>query len=435
MNRTVRCAAAIVAAAGLRLAAPAAGAPVAYTNATLHPIVAPAIPNGTLVVDGGAIVAVGAEIALPEGAAVIDLGGRHVWPGLVDAASDLGLTEIGAVRATNDYREIGDWNPDLRTEIAFHPDSRRIPPALAGGVTTVHVVPESDLFAGTSAVVRLDGWTWEEMTLAAPVGQHLYFPRVVRPTASWFGPPPEEEEFEKEKKEKLRKLDERIAAAKGYERARSAAEAGTGPAIDIDPRFEALRPLLAGRMPLFLWAEERNQIAQALDWAKKHGFARLVLVAGPDAALHAERLAAEKVPVVLLGVHRLPERSWEPYDAPFTAAARLHAAGVELAIAATDSSNERNLPFQVATAVAHGLPREAGHAAMTVAPARILGIDDRAGALAPGREASFFVADGDPLDIRTSIVRVFVRGREIDLAEDPQRRLWERYRARPTPAN
>jgi imidazolonepropionase-like amidohydrolase len=202
--------------------------------------------------------------------------------------------------------------------------------------------------------------------------------------------------------------------------------------VDFDPKYEALRPVLAGELPLFLWAEERNQIGQALDWAKKEGFGKLVLVSGPDAAQFAERLAAENVPVVLRDVLRLPDRSWDPYDAAYTAAAKLHAAGVRIAFAdGGDSSNARNLPFHAAMAVAFGLPREAAHRALTAGAAEILGLADRVGSLAPGLEATFFVASGDPLDIRTTIQRVFVRGVEIDLTADPQQQLWERYRGRP----
>lgn len=430
-NRIASCAIAVA----LASASTAVAATTAYTNATLHPAGGATIANGTLVVTDGAIAAIGAGVAVPAGATVVDLGGKHVWPGLVDAASDIGLVEIGAVRATDDTREIGDWNADLEVELAVHPDSRRFLPALAGGVTAAHVVPAGELFAGASAAIRLEGWTWEEMTIASPLGQHLYFPVQIRPTFSWFGAPPDEEKFEKEKKAKLRRLDELVAQARGYDRARAAATAGTGPTVDFDAKLEAFRGVVAGSTPLFLWADEQSQIVAALDWAKRNGLTKLVLVSGPDAAYVAERLAAEKVAVILQGIHRLPDRSWEPYDAPFTAAARLHAAGVKLAIASGgDSSNARTLPFQVATAVAYGLPREVGYAAMSATAAEIVGLGDRLGDLATGHEASFFVATGDPLDIRTQIERVFVRGAEVDLARDPQRQLWERYRDRPAPA-
>lgn len=423
----------VVALAALPLAAGAA--PVAYVNATLHPIDAPAIVGGTLLVDDGRIVAVGAAGAVAVGdAAIVDLGGAHVWPGMIDAATNLGLVEVSSVRGTVDTLEIGDFNPDLRVEVAVHPDSRRFPVAATGGVLVAHVVPDGELFLGASAAIRVDGWTWEEMTLAAPLGQHLRFPAQKFRRSPWSAPDAEEK-FEKRKKELTRRLDELIGAARGYDRARQAMAAGAGPAVDVDPRFEALRPLLAGEAPLFLWASESTQIEKALDWAKAQGLTRLVLVSGPDAALFADRLAAERVPVVLEDVLMLPARSWEAYDTPFTAAARLHAAGVAFAFAdGGDSSNARNLPFQAAQAVAFGLPAEAARRALTLGAAEILGIADRVGSLTAGKEATFFVATGDPLDVRTRIERVVVRGAEYDFARDPQRQLWQRYRDRPAPA-
>jgi imidazolonepropionase-like amidohydrolase len=421
-------------AAALALFAAAARAErVAYVHATLHPIDAPEIAGGTLVVENGVIAALGAAGAIPtDGARVVDLGGAHLWPGMIDAATNLGLVEVSSVRGTVDTTETGDFNPDLRAEVAFHPDSRRIPPALAGGVLTAHVVPGGELFLGRSAAMRLAGWTWEEMTLAAPLGQHVEYPAQVF-RRRWWSPPDAEEKFEKDKKEKPRRLAELVAAARGYDRARRAAEAGEGPAIDVDPRFEALRPLVAGEATLFLWASEKTQIEKALDWVAKEGFARVVLVSGPDAALVAERLAAARVPVILLDVLMLPERDEDPYDAPFTAAARLHAAGVAIAFAdGGDSSNARNLPFHAAMSVAHGLPVEAARRALTLGAAEILGIADRVGSLTVGKEATFFVSTGDPLDVRTTIERAVVRGAEVDFSRDPQRQLWERYRDRPT---
>jgi hypothetical protein len=273
---------------------------------------------------------------------------------MIDAATNLGLVEVSSVRGTVDTTETGDFNPDLRVEVAFHPDSRRLPPALAGGVLVAHVVPGGELFLGRSAAMRLAGWTWEEMTLAAPLGQHVAYPEQVF-RRRWWSPPDAEEKFDKAKKEKPRRLEEMVAAARGYDRARRAMESGAGGAIDVDHRFEALRPLVAGEATLFLWANEKTQIEKALDWVGKEGFARVVLVSGPDAALLAERLAAARIPVILHDVLMTPTRDEEPYDAPFTAAARLHAAGVEIAFAdGGDSSNARNLPFHAAMAVAFG---------------------------------------------------------------------------------
>lgn len=419
----------------LFLVAPAFGAErIAYVNAVLHPIDGPTIENGTLVVEGDRIAALGAGGAIAAGdARIVDLEGAHVWPGMIDAASTLGLTEISSVRGTNDVREMGDFNADLRAEVAFHPDSRRIPPTIAGGVLTAHVVPDGELFVGQSAAMRLDGWTWEEMTLAAPLGQNLVFPAAIY-RRTWWSPPDAEEKFEKEKAGKLRRFEELVANARGYHRARTAIEAGDGAMIDVDPRHEALRPLLAGEAMLFLQANEKQQIEKALDWAKREQLDRVVLIAGADAALFAERLAAERIPVILTEVLATPNRAWEAYDTAYTAASRLHAAGVAIAFAdGGDSSNARNLPFHAAMAVAFGLPRDAAHRALTLGAAEILGIAGRIGSLTVGKEATFFVASGDPLDIRTTVDRAVVRGREVDFSRDPQRQLWERYRDRPAP--
>jgi imidazolonepropionase-like amidohydrolase len=419
------------------LATPAlAGAErVAYVNATLHPVDGEAIVGGTLIVDEGAIAAVGAAGAVALGdATVVDLAGLHLWPGLIDAATNLGLVEVSSVRGTVDTREIGDFNAHLRTEVAVHPDSRRFPVAASGGVLTAHVVPDGELFLGRSAAIRVDGWTWEEMTLAAPLGQHLRYPAQKFRRMPW-SPADAEEKFEKAKKERKRRLEELLGEARGYARARQAMASGEGAAVDVDPRFEALLPLLAGESSLFLWANETTQIEKALDWVEKEGFTQVVLVSGPDAAPFAERLAAAKIAVILEDVLMLPSRDWEAYDAPFTAAARLHAAGVPIAFAdGGDSSNARNLPFHAAQAVAFGLPRDAALRALTLGAAEILGIADRVGSLTAGKEATFFVTTGDLLDIRSRVERVVVRGVEYDLARDPQRQLWQRYRDRPAPA-
>jgi len=433
MTRLSSCRSAVVLA--LLLAGPTAAETIAFTHATLHPMNGPVLVDGTLLVENGLIVALGTDAVQPGGeATIVDLGGRDVWPGFIDAASDIGLTEIGAVRATDDSTELGELNADLRAEVAFHPDSRRLPPALAGGVLTAHVVPQGELVLGRSAAMRLAGWTWEEMTLAAPVAEAVGFPLQLLPTFGYNLP--SQKEFDERKGELTRRLDEIFGAARGYDRARDAAESGEGPAIDLDPRYEALRPVISGELPLLVRATEKTQIDKALDWLDAQGLTRAVLLSGSDSALLAERLAAARIPVILQEVLRLPERNWEPYDAPFTAAARLVAAGVPIAFAdGGDSSNARNLPFQAAMAVAFGLPREAALRALTLGAAEILGIDDRIGSLAPGKEATFFVASGDPLDVRSSIDEVWVRGRQVDLAANPQYRLWQRYRDRPAPAS
>lgn len=407
---------------------------VAFVGGTVHPVSGPPVEGATLLVQGGTIAAVGTDVAVPEGARVVDAAGKHLYPGFVHPGTNLGLVEVDSVRGTVDTAEIGQVNSNLRAEVAFNADSFRLPPTAAGGVVAAHVVPRGGILSGTSAVMRTDGWNYRDMTVAAPVAMHLWWPRY---TAGGWRDRSTPEELEKRREEELKVLEETLDRARAYGRALEAAEAGRAPAPD--PRLEALLPVLAGEVPLFVHAEILPQIEDALEWLDERGFDDAVLVAGYDVARVAERVAAAGVPVILDTVHETPNRDWEPYDAVFTAAARLYEAGVRFAIAAggggANSENARSLPFEAATAAAFGLPREVALEAVTLRAAEILGVADRLGSLEPGKEASFFVADGDPLEIVTTIEQVWIAGREIDRGRDRQWRLYRRYEDRPAPAD
>jgi imidazolonepropionase-like amidohydrolase len=415
----------------LLLAASAArAANTALVGATIHPVSGPEIADGTLIIEGGKILSLGAGLAPPAGATVIDLRGKHLYPGFVHPGAPLGLVEIGSVRGTVDTTEVGDNNAGLRSEVAFNGDSQLLMPAIAGGILTAHVALDGGVVSGTSAVMDLRGWNWRDMTLRAPVGMHLAYPRLTKGRGSQS-----DDDFDKEKEKALKKLDDLFDAAQSYDRARAAAEAKTGPALDVDPNFEALRAVLAGRLPLFIHAGEKAQIDSALDWAKRRGLSNLVLVSGADAQYAAARLAKERVPVLLDGVLDVPRRQWEPYDAVYAAAAALDAAGVSFAIGVGgDAANARNLPFHAAMAAAFGLSKESALRSVTLWPARILGVADRVGSLEPGKNATLFVSDGDPLEIRSHIERVWIDGIEIDLGANRQYQLYRKYDERPAPA-
>ena len=414
------------------VAAVAGAQTVALVGATAHPVSSAPIDDAVIIVQDGRITDIGTALPIPDGAQVVDLGGQHVYPGFVHPGSILGLIEISSVRGTRDTTEVGQLNSNIRAEVAFHADSMLLPASLSGGILTAHVVPQGDGFRGTSAVMRLEGWNWEDMTVEAPVGMHLTYPRVLPRSRSFR---PESAESVKEKKDKaLKTINEALDDAEDYARAVAAAEAGTGPAVDFDARLAALGPVLSGEVPLFIHADEKTQIESALDWAGERGMENIVLVAGPDAAYVGERLASEGVPVILDGVHRRPSRNWEPYDTAYTAAARLHEAGVKFAISdGGGASNSRNLPFEAAMAASFGLPREEALRAVTLSAAEVLGIDDRVGSLETGKEATFMVTDGDPLEIRTRIARAWIAGQEVDLSADRQKQLFEKYNNRPRP--
>ena len=411
----------LTALAALVLAAlPAVAASTAFKGATIHPVSGSPILNGVMVIDGGKIVAVGADVAIPAGADVIDVTGKHLYPGFVSANSVLGLTEISAVRSTRDFSEFGDINSDLRAEVAVNADSRLLPVAISGGVLTAHVGLNGGVFSGSTAVMSLAGWNWEDMTVRAGVAMGMRYPQV---TAGRRSKP---EEVKEELEKSLKTINTTLDDAAAYMKARDA-----GADIDIDAKFDGLIPVLKGDMALLIAASEKNQIESALDWAAERELTNIILLSGPDAQYVAARLAEENVPVILSAVHTLPRRRWEPYDMPFVAAAKLHEAGVKFAIAGDTDSNVRNIPFEAATAAAYGLPKDAALRSVTLAPAEILGVAQRVGSLEAGKDASFLVTDGDPLEILTRIERVWVGGAEVDLTEDPQYRLYEKYDNRP----
>ena len=399
---------------------PTLAAPTVFKGATIHPVSGAPIENGVMIVDGGKIVAVGADVPIPAGAEIVDVSAKHLYPGFVSANSILGLTEVGAVRATRDFSEIGEINSDLRAEVAVNADSRLLPVAVSGGVLSAHVALSGGVFSGSTAVISLSGWNWEDMTVRSGVAMRMRYPQV---TAGRRSKP---EEVKEQLEKSLKTINTTLDDAEAYMKARNA-----GADIDLDAKLEGLIPVLRGEMALMIAAAEKNQIESALDWAAERELTNLIILTGPDAQYVAERLAKENVPVILTSVHTLPRRRWEPYDMPFVAAAKLHEAGVEFAIAGDTGSNVRNIPFEAATAAAYGLPRDAALRSVTLSPAEILGVAERLGSLEASKDASFLVTDGDPLEIMTRIERVWIRGVEVDLSEDPQYRLYEKYDNRP----
>lgn len=411
--------------------------PLLVTGATLHTISGESIPNGRMLVDKGRIVAIGSAAAVPDlpGATVLSLQGKHVYPGFIAANTTLGLVEVQAVRATVDTAETGALNPNARALVAVNADSELIPVTRANGVLVALAAPRpsaSTLVAGTSALIQLDGWNWEEMGVMPEVGLHVSLPSMRTATsASVFAQAATisgsaREEMERLINQRLRTLEDAFESARAYDQTRRA-----DPATPVDARWEAMRAVFrqAAPRPVFVYADELPQIRYALAFAERFNL-RLVIVGGQDAWRIAPLLAERKVPVIIGGVHKLPLRRGEDFDAPFRLAARLKDAGVPFAIArggsTFDAAMERSLPFEAATAMAHGLARDEALKAITLYPAQILGAAEMLGSLERGKHATFFVSDGDPLDIRTNVERIFIQGREIPL-EDKQTRLTKKY--------
>ena len=401
--------------------------PIALVGGTIHTVSGPVIENGTILFDKGKIVAVGTTVDLPAGTEKIDVHGKHIYPGFVDARTNIGLTEIGAVRATNDIAEVGSINPNIRAEVAVNPESELIPVTRANGITTAITMPAGGTISGTAAAISMDGWTWDEMTLRAPVGMVLNWPSMVINKAWW-----EQRSEEDQKKARESALDEirnAITDARAYLKAKHSETKENISKHKTDIRWDAMEPVLDGKIPVLVNADEIQQIQSAVAWGQRE-HVKIVILGGYDAWRVADLLKANNVPVIVGPVHQVPWRSWEEYDAPFTLAKKLFDAGVKFCIAQDDgASNERNLPYNAATAASYGLPKEEALKSITLYPAQIMGIDDHVGSLDVGKDATMIVTTGDPLEISNSVTIEFIQGKNISL-ESRHTRLYEKYKER-----
>ncbi len=347
-----------------------------------------------------------------------------MYPGWINAATSLGITEPGPGGWYNDNNEMLDLNPQLRTRVAWKADSDAIPIARANGVTAVAAVPSGGTLGGEVPVMSLDGWTWEEATVRPSAGLAFRFPGIGGGGA-FFGAPPEgpERVYDDLKKERDKKLDDLAAL---LDRARAYARAGAGRATDW--MLEALVPIVEGRQPLFTAARSESDIRDAVAFAER-AKVKIVVSAGPEAALVAPLLKEKSVPVILQSILTLPPREDMFHAASYQAAGELARAGVTFAFSTGDATNVRLLPYHAAMAVAWGLPRDEAIRAMTITAAEILGVADVMGSLEPGKLANLFIATGDPLEIRTSVTHVFINGRNVGV-KDRHYELYEKWMAR-----
>lgn len=415
---------AITAFASDEVPAPPQTVPVLLKNATIHPVSSPALAGADILIANGKIQSVAPNLAAPADAAVVDATGKHIYPGLIAAASSIGLEEIGAVRATLDAAEAGDINPNARAEISVNPDSEIIPVTRSNGILVALAVPRtSGLLAGTSALIELDGWTWEQMTLKAPAGLHLKWPD----TTIQFDPkfPKSPDDQRKALAENLKKIEDAFHAARAYAAAKNARRSD----FQTDLRWEAMIPVLEGKIPIIIEANELNQITAAVDFAVREEL-KIILLGGEDAPLVIDLLKTHRIPVILTSAFDIPGRRQDGYDAAYSTAAKLHAAGIPFCISTSGSDAEtphlRNLPYQAGMAAAFGLPKDEALKSVTLYPAQILGVADRLGSLEPGKDATLFISNGDPLEATTTIESAYIEGRKLDLA-NRQTRLRDKY--------
>jgi len=390
--------------------------PVALTNATIHPVSGPVVEGGTLVFDGGKITAIGKEATTPENAEVIDLGGKHVYPGLFDAMTDLGLVEINSIRATIDNHETGQLNPNVRAIVAVNPDSEIIPVTRSNGVLLALTATGESLVSGRSAVIQLDGWTWENMALKADAALHIDWPRPQGPRGG-------DEEGGPRGNEAVEPLRQMLKDARAYAAARQA-----DPKFPHDARWESLQDVLAGTLPVIVHADDARQITAAVAFADDEKL-KLIIAGGYDAPKCTALLKKHDIPVIVGGTYRLPRRRADGYDVAYALPAELQQAGIRFCISSSGrfgASNVRNLPYHAAAAAGFGLPDDEALKAITLYPAQILGVADRVGSLEVGKDATLFIASGDPLDTPTQVEAAWIGGRKVEL-NDRHKRLYRKY--------
>lgn len=384
---------------------------IAITGGDVHTITQGVIPGGTVVFEAGIITAVGQDIDIPPDAEVIDATGKQVYPGFIHGRTILGLMEVVRTRESTDIEEIGEINPNIRPQVAFHPASEHLPVAAVHGITTVVPTPRGSLLAGQLAAMMTDGWTWEEMTTREGLGMAIYWPSMN-----------DSQQYPKQ----LLKLQDAFDNARRYKQARQASAAGDAPHHPFDIRMEAMIPVISGEMPVFIAANGIRQIHAAIAWAEKEQL-QMVLVGNRDIGLLADQLAQKSIPVMLTGVIGGPARQWEGYDDAYRIPLLLYEAGVKFCITGdVGSASAYRLPHHAAAAVAFGLPEDIAMKAITINAAKILGIDDILGSIEEGKDATLIITNGNPLEIWTKTEQVFIKGRKIDMT-DKHKRLYEHY--------
>ena len=399
--------------------------PIAIVGATIHPVSGKSIESGTILFDKGRIVAIGTKVDVPKNASVIKAGGKHIYPGLFNTDGILGLIEINAVRASDDIGEVGQWNMNVRAEKAINPDSELIPVTRSGGVLFNLTAPRGGTISGTSAVLQLDGWTTEDLTIKAPSGMHIRWPIISSPKENEHDHGHEDDKNDDDDKA-LRGIEDIFEKARVYQKARKADSE-----TPVDLRWEAMLPVLSGEVPIVATADRAAQIQSAVAFASRHEL-QLIISGGHDAAQCGELLKSQKVPVIVQGVYQLPLRRREAYDSAYTLPARLKKAGVQFCIAGSarfDAANIRNLPYHAAMAHAFGLSKEDALKSITLYPAEILGVADRIGSLEIGKHASLIVLDGELFDTASNVTHAWVQGRKVDLS-NRHKRLYKKYSER-----
>lgn len=358
----------------------------------------------------------------PEKADIIDITGKHVYPGFINPNNTLGLTEIDAVRATNDYAETGSFNPEVRALTSFNTDSKISPTVRSNGVLITQATPRSGRICGTSSVMHLDGWNWEDAVLRADDGIHINWPNRFQHTGWWVEPGPTKQN---------EKYGEQVDELKTFmTRAKAYAET---PSPVFNQKLDACRGLFDGNRNLYIHVSDAKGIMESVLWAESAGIKKPVIVGGTESWLVVDFLSTKKIPVILERTHSLPPDSDVAIDQPFKTPKILADNNVLFCLnyeGDMEAMGSRNLPFTAGTAVAYGMKYEEAVAAITLNAAKIMGVDKQCGSLEAGKDATLFVSEGDALDMMTNdVIYAWIAGRTVDL-DNPQKYLYRKFKGK-----
>lgn len=406
------------------------------TNVTVHPVTGPDVAKASILVRDGRIADVGLKIAKVSGIKVVDGKGLHVYPGMINCATQIGLQEVSSVRETVDTGELGQFNPQLRALIAVNPESDHIPVTRANGITAVLTMPGGGGFGGfggpvipgQASLMHLDGWTWEEMEINRAAVMMLRFPAVQTRSFNAFEGGFTRSPYTEAKKiydKEIKDLGDFFERARAYEKAKNVGATG----FRTDLTIEAMLPVLSGKLPVMAITPSARSIRDALAFAGKQKIR--VILAGLDEPGDALKdIKAASVPVILGKSTRLPSEDDDAYDVNYSLPAQLHKLGIKFAFGTFDIQFARNLGFEAGFGVGYGLPAAEALKAVTINAAEIFGIDKDYGSIDKGKWADLVVTDGDPLEHRTQVRMVFIKGKQSSL-ETKHTKLYEKYLARP----
>ncbi|HEV2340726.1 MAG TPA: amidohydrolase family protein [Candidatus Acidoferrales bacterium] len=414
----------------------------AIKGAKVFPVSGAPIDNGVVVIRDGKIAAVGKDVAIPDGAQVIDATGLQVYPGVFDPATQIGLEEVGAVNATVDTDETGLYNPDVVAATAFNADSAHVPVTRAAGITEVLTIPGSlggfggfgggGVIGGQGSAVNLGGWNVNDMVIRRSAVMELSWPSIQTGSFDFSTFSFTQKPFAEAKKEydkHINELSDLLDKARHYA---EAMEKGSPDKFERDLKLESLVPVVEGKEPLFVVAFAARDIRNAVEFCAKQKL-RMILGGASEAWKVTDVLKKNNVPVIIGPVLSLPQSEDDAYDSEYTLPETLHAAGIPIAFGSFDTSFSRRLTQYAGTSVGYGLPYDEALKAVTVNAAQMLGLDSEIGTLEPGKLANIVVTDGDLLEIRTQVKYLFIKGQLASL-DNKHLELYKRYSSRPKPS-